>query len=49
VCEEPVDATLARTVVKLSRRLSFETIAEGVETAEQAAVRAAIGCTFAPG
>jgi EAL domain-containing protein (putative c-di-GMP-specific phosphodiesterase class I) len=49
ICNEPLGSTLARTIVELSRRLSLETIAEGVEDASQAEALIAIGCAGAQG
>jgi diguanylate cyclase (GGDEF)-like protein/PAS domain S-box-containing protein len=43
------DAALARTVVALGGSLGLRTVAEGVETAEQAAALRAMGCTYAQG
>src|SRR3954468_5065750 len=42
-------AALVRTVVELARRLQLETIAEGVETPEQAQVLVDLGCRLAQG
>jgi diguanylate cyclase (GGDEF)-like protein len=49
ICDEPLGSTLARTIVELSRRLSLDTIAEGVETRAQAEALHAIGCVGAQG
>ena len=38
------DAVIARTIVALGRNLSLDVIAEGVETAEQRAFLASVGC-----
>jgi EAL domain-containing protein (putative c-di-GMP-specific phosphodiesterase class I) len=43
------DAALARTVVALGGSLGLQTVAEGVETAEQAAALRAMGCPYAQG
>ena len=49
ICDEPLGSTLARTIVELSRRLSLETIAEGVEDLAQAQALLGIGCSGAQG
>ena len=49
ICDEPLGSTLARTIVELSRRLSLDTIAEGVETVEQAQALRSVGCVGAQG
>ncbi len=43
------DAALARTIVALGGSLGLRTVAEGVETAEQAAELRAMGCPYAQG
>lgn len=49
VCDGPNGSALARTIVELARRLSLQTIAEGVENEQQAEVLSSIGCTAAQG
>ncbi len=46
-CEE--DASLALTIVNMSKTLGLKTIAEGVETEEQKEVLKSIGCDFIQG
>lgn len=41
---EPSDATIVRTVVALGKRLGLTVIAEGIETAQQYALLAGMGC-----
>jgi EAL domain-containing protein (putative c-di-GMP-specific phosphodiesterase class I) len=43
------DAALARTIVALGGSLGLQTVAEGVETAEQAAALRGMGCAYAQG
>lgn len=43
------DAGLVGTIVSLAHRLHLEVIAEGVETAEQAAQLQALGCEYGQG
>jgi diguanylate cyclase (GGDEF)-like protein len=45
----PESAAVVRTVVELARRLRLETVAEGVETEEQAQALADLGCHLAQG
>ncbi|MDQ1485391.1 MAG: hypothetical protein QOJ62_1084 [Actinomycetota bacterium] len=44
ILDEEIDRELVRTIVSLAGRLGLETVAEGVESAEQAAVLSSIGC-----
>lgn len=43
------DRAIARSVVDLAKNLRMQTVAEGVETAEQLAILQEIGCTFIQG
>ena len=47
--ESPKAAAIVRTTVDLGRELGLRVVAEGVETAEQKAALAALGCTAAQG
>jgi diguanylate cyclase (GGDEF)-like protein len=49
VPDDPHDAAIVEAVVGIARRYGFTTIAEGVETAEQAAYLLAAGCYHAQG
>ncbi|HET7462456.1 MAG TPA: GGDEF domain-containing phosphodiesterase, partial [Longimicrobium sp.] len=49
VPREPDAVEIVRTIVALARTLGLEIIAEGVETAEQAALLREMGCQFAQG
>ncbi|MEU7870970.1 EAL domain-containing protein [Dactylosporangium sp. NPDC049140] len=44
-----VDTTLMRAILQLAGGLSLQTVAEGVETEEQAATLRALGCEYAQG
>ncbi|WP_327008737.1 bifunctional diguanylate cyclase/phosphodiesterase [Dactylosporangium sp. NBC_01737] len=44
-----VDSTLMRVILQLAEGLSLHTVAEGVETAGQAAALRALGCQYAQG
>jgi EAL domain-containing protein (putative c-di-GMP-specific phosphodiesterase class I) len=44
VCESPDDAAIVAASVSLARSLSLRVVAEGVETAEQHALLAKLGC-----
>lgn len=46
---EPTDTVLVESLVRLADRLGIVAIAEGVETAEQQAVLASMGCPLAQG
>lgn len=46
---DPADTAIVTTVVDLSRRLGLVTVAEGVETAEQAHLLGELGCELAQG
>ena len=41
---KPRDAAITRALISMSRELGLETIAEGIETPEQAAFLQALGC-----
>ncbi|HEV7900115.1 MAG TPA: EAL domain-containing protein, partial [Planosporangium sp.] len=43
------DAMLARTIVELGRTLNLQTLAEGIESAEQSSQLEALGCTYGQG
>lgn len=43
-CSKPNGSVIAETIVSLGKRLGLSTIAEGIETPEQAAVVKAMGC-----
>jgi diguanylate cyclase (GGDEF)-like protein len=47
--EDSKSATLADAIVALGRSLRIETVAEGIETAEQAERMRRLGCTFGQG
>jgi predicted signal transduction protein with EAL and GGDEF domain len=47
--ESPEAAAIVRTTVQLGRELGLRVVAEGVETAEQRAALAALGCTAVQG
>jgi EAL domain-containing protein (putative c-di-GMP-specific phosphodiesterase class I) len=49
VADHPADETIARTIVSLARSLNMKTVGEGVETPEQAARLAAMGCDYLQG
>jgi len=49
VDSEPMKQTLIRTIVRLAADLEIDVIAEGVETAAEAATLDAIGCTLLQG
>jgi diguanylate cyclase (GGDEF)-like protein/PAS domain S-box-containing protein len=44
VCSDPDDAAITRAIVAMAQTLGLYVVAEGVETAEQAAFLAGIGC-----
>ncbi len=46
---DPQAQTLIDTILAMARSLQFETVAEGVETAEQAGILSRGGCTMAQG
>jgi len=47
--QSPADTAIVAGVVGLAHALGLEAVAEGVETAEQAARLAALGCNLARG
>jgi predicted signal transduction protein with EAL and GGDEF domain len=47
--DSPEAAAIVRTTVELARELGLRVVAEGVETADQRAALAALGCTAAQG
>jgi EAL domain-containing protein (putative c-di-GMP-specific phosphodiesterase class I) len=49
VDSEPMKQTLIRTIVRLAQDLDIDVIAEGVETAAEAAALDALGCTLQQG
>jgi diguanylate cyclase (GGDEF)-like protein/PAS domain S-box-containing protein len=46
---DPEDATLAEAVVQLGRALNLQTVAEGIETADQRSALHMLGCEFGQG
>jgi len=44
IASDAEDRAIAATIVSMSRTLKLEALAEGVETAEQAALLAGLGC-----
>lgn len=46
---EPRDTAITETIIAMSRALSLEVVAEGVETAEQVNELSRLGCTLAQG
>src|SRR4029078_3407679 len=46
---DPKSTALARAIVAMGRSMSMATVAEGIETAAQAASMRALGCTYGQG
>lgn len=46
---KPRDAAIIRAMIKMSQEIGIETIAEGIETAEQEALLLSLGCSAAQG
>ena len=46
---DPKSAALAGAIVAMGRSLGIQTVAEGIETAEQAARMRALGCNYGQG
>ena len=46
---EPRDTAITETIIAMSRALSMDVVAEGVETSEQVSELSRLGCTFAQG
>ena len=46
---DPKSPALARAIVAMGRSMNMATVAEGIETAEQAASMRALGCTYGQG
>jgi diguanylate cyclase (GGDEF)-like protein len=46
---DPKSPALARAIIAMGRSMSMATVAEGIETAEQAASMRALGCTYGQG
>jgi EAL domain-containing protein (putative c-di-GMP-specific phosphodiesterase class I) len=46
---EPRDTAITETIIAMSRALSLDVVAEGVETSEQVAELSRLGCTLAQG
>ena len=46
---EPQDASIAAAIISLAHALGLSTVAEGIETDEQLAVLAALGCDLGQG
>ena len=46
---DPKSPALARAIVAMGRSMSMATVAEGIETKEQAASMRALGCTYGQG
>jgi diguanylate cyclase (GGDEF)-like protein len=49
ITTDPEDATLAEAVVQLGRALHLQTVAEGIETADQQAALRLLGCEYGQG
>jgi EAL domain-containing protein (putative c-di-GMP-specific phosphodiesterase class I) len=49
ITTDPEDATLAEAVVQLGRALHLQTVAEGIETADQQAALRMLGCEYGQG
>jgi len=49
IATDPVDAAMIRAMLQMANAFGLETVAEGVETAEQLSFLRANGCTYAQG
>ena len=49
IATDPADAAMIRAMLQMAKAFGLETVAEGVETAEQLAFLQANGCTYAQG
>jgi EAL domain-containing protein (putative c-di-GMP-specific phosphodiesterase class I) len=49
VATNPEDAALAQTIVQLGHTLNLQTLAEGIESADQSSQLEALGCRYGQG